>query len=390
MGKTIRPDPPELRQGRKAATVGGRSVRYGSYPFFMYPPDFLNRCLELARMGSSKVYPNPRVGAVIAHNGQIIGEGFHPFSGGPHGEVSAYQSVSELHLLPESTLYVSLEPCNHFGKTPPCTDLILKTGIPRVVVGCLDPNPKVAGKGITRLRQHGVEVILADDPAPFAALNAPFFINQQQKRPYIVLKWAQSPDGFIAGLDIAGNPQSTPITGKETRRKVHQLRAWHHAIMVGRKTAAIDNPRLNTRVFYGQDPIRIVLDRQQQLNPDLHLLQDKQATIVLNQQQQSISGNKTYHIPTQWTPFPALISSLYTDLGICSILVEGGKHLLQQFLDTDLYDELFVFEGGKELRKGVSAPVIPTGLSSGQIVEIGPDQLFHVNRKRYQIVGMQE
>ncbi len=388
MGKTVRPDPPELRQGRKAATVGGRSVRYGSYPFFMYPPDFLNRCLELARMGSSKVYPNPRVGAVIAHNGRIIGEGFHPFSGGPHGEVSAYQAVSEHHLLPESILYVSLEPCNHFGKTPPCTDLILKTGIPCVVVGCLDPNPKVAGKGITRLRQHGVEVILADDPAPFAALNAPFFINQQQKRPYIVLKWAQSPDGFIAGLDLAGNPHSTPITGKETRRKVHQLRAWHHAIMVGRKTADIDNPRLNTRVFYGEDPIRIVFDPLQQLNPDLHLLQDKQATIVLNQQQQSISGNKTYHIPMQWVPFPALISSLYTNLGICSILVEGGSHLLQQFLDTNLYDELYVFEGGEELVKGISAPAIPTGLPPGQTLGIGPDQLFHVDRKRYQIVEM--
>lgn len=341
-------------------------------------------------MGSSKVYPNPRVGAVIAHNGRIIGEGFHPFSGGPHGEVSAYQAVREHHLLPESTIYVNLEPCNHFGKTPPCTDLILETGIPRVVVGCRDPNPKVAGKGITRLRQHGVEVILADDPTPFAALNAPFFINQQQQRPYIVLKWAQSPDGFIAGFDAAGNPQSTPITGVESRRKVHQLRAWHHAIMVGRKTAAIDNPRLNTRAFYGEDPIRIVLDPQQQLNPDLHLLQDEQATIILNQHQQSISGNKTYHIPTQWVPFPTLISSLHTDLGICSILVEGGSHLLQQFLTADLYDELFVFEGGNALRKGVSAPAIPPGLSPNQIAGIGPDQLLHVDRKRYKIVAMQE
>ena len=348
--------------------------------------DFLNRCIELARKGGRKVFPNPRVGAVLVQDGRIIGEGFHPYAGGPHAEVAAVRAVRDRERLREATLYVSLEPCNHFGKTPPCTDLILESGIPRVVVGSLDPNPQVSGQGIARLRAQGVAVSLAADPWPFVDLNAPFFINQQLRRPYITLKWARSADGYLAATGPDGAAMRTAITGEASLSRVHRLRATHHAIMVGRHTAAIDNPRLNTRAYYGSDPIRIVMDPELRLSPALHLFQDGGETIVLNRHRHEPDGAVQWHIPDTWTAFSDLIASLYSSPGICSILVEGGTRLLQQFLDAELYDEVYVFEGTAHLGKGLPAPVLPVGFAFDSLEQVEADRLFYCRKKRYQTV----
>lgn len=345
--------------------------------------DYLNRCIELARKGGREVFPNPQVGAVLVHEGRIIGEGFHPYAGGPHAEVVAVRAVKDHELLRAATLYVSLEPCNHFGKTPPCTDLILDSGIPRVVVGSLDPNPLVAGKGIARLRERGVKVRVAADPTPFVRLNAPFFINQQQSRPYITLKWARSIDGYVASRGVDGTSTQVAITGEESRRHVHKLRARHHAIMIGRHTAAIDNPRLNTRAYYGSDPIRIVMDPQLRLPSTLHVFQDGGNTLLLNWYKQMNAGTVRWEIPDPWTPFAAMITSLYQVQGICSILVEGGTHLLQQFIDADLYDEVYVLEGRAYLHEGLREPTLPEDFTFDKQVYVAGDRLLHHSRKQY-------
>jgi len=322
---------------------------------------YLARCLALAELGGRKVFPNPKVGSIIVYQDRIIGEGYHPYAGGPHGEVSAVQSVKEADrpLLPKSTLYVSLEPCNFFGKTPPCTDLILSNKIPHVVVGCLDPNPKVAGKGVEKLRRHGVKVELAEDPTPFQEINRHFFVNQLYKRPYITLKWAESSDGFIARWDNEGNPAPVAITGKRSNLWVHKLRMQHHAIMVGRKTAAIDNPQLSNRHFYGGSPIRIVWDQSLRLPQSLRMFTDNSPTIVLNRMKNEQQGKVRYYQPpteTAWESLKTMLEYLYQDLGICSIFVEGGRHLLQQFIETEQFDELWHFRGKNALGEGLVAP----------------------------------
>jgi diaminohydroxyphosphoribosylaminopyrimidine deaminase/5-amino-6-(5-phosphoribosylamino)uracil reductase len=239
--------------------------------------DFLFRTIELAAMADSRTFPNPKVGAVVVYDGKIIGEGYHQQAGGAHAEVHAIDAVRDKGLLPFSTLYVSLEPCNHHGKTPPCTDYILHHKIPKVVIGISDSNPMVAGTGIARLRAAGVEVIEHSITEPFWALNEIFFTNQSEQRPYIHLKWAESRDGFIAPLPAA----TFPITGMAANMLSHQLRAHHHAIMVGTNTAAIDNPRLDVRYAYGKSPLRIVWDTKGRLPRSLHLFQDGKPTLVI-------------------------------------------------------------------------------------------------------------
>ena len=337
---------------------------------------YLNRCLQLAKLGSSRVYPNPRVGAVIVHEDRIIGEGFHAFAGGPHAEVEAVNAVEDLSILPQSTLYVSLEPCNFHGKTPACSELILKHKIPKVIVGCTDPNPKVAGMSIRRLREAGVEVLLAPDPQPFEEVIRVFRINQLEKRPYIVLKWAESQDGFITGLDQEGNSVQTPITGRLVKEQVHKLRAYHHAIMVGRRTAEIDDPQLSTRLFPGADPIRIVWDRALKLRQQLRLFTDGGRTLVLSDSLEASSQSVSFYQPSQWESLSDVLQGLYKDLGISSILVEGGRNLLQQFINRGIYDEVYRFIGNKKLEKGLDAPDT-TGISDWETVQrLGEDELF--------------
>ena len=337
---------------------------------------YLARCIQLAQLGSSRVYPNPRVGAVIVYQDRIIGEGFHAYSGGPHAEVVAVQSVEDKSLLTDSTIYVSLEPCDYHGKTPPCTDLILSCGIPKVVVGCQDPHPRVAGSGLNRLREKGVEVIMAEDPTPFEEVIKVFRTNQLAHRPYIVLKWAESKDGFIASRDDQGNPQQVSITGKASQEFVHKLRAYHHSIMVGKNTAAVDNPKLTTRAYPGRNPIRIVWDKALELDKDLHLFKDDAPTLILTELPQEASSSHSYYTPQQWKDIASLIQGLYQDQRICSILVEGGAQTLQQFIDQGVYDEVYRLIGDKVLEKGVKAPDIsPLGPADKQTT-LGEDQCF--------------
>ena len=337
---------------------------------------YLYRCLELARLGGRKVFPNPLVGAVLVHEGQIIGEGYHAYAGGPHAEVKAIAAVSDPACLSEATLYVSLEPCCIQGKTPPCTSLILEKRIPRVVIGTLDPNPRVSGRGVAQLRTAGVEVKVAGDPGPFQHQNRRFFVNQQLGHPYVTLKFAQSADGFLAGFDAEGNPCPTPITQKVANRFSHRLRAAHHAILIGRNTASIDDPLLTNRYYYGGNPIRMILDRKLSLRPDLRLFKDDSApTWVLNEERDGQDGHVRYFQFSPWPELPQLLRRLY-QAGIVSILVEGGAQTLSKFMDWELYDEVFLWEGSSRLGQGLPAPAFST--MPMELVEgFGPDRLFH-------------
>lgn len=326
---------------------------------------FLIRCIGLAQMGGTGVRTNPMVGAVVVYKGKIIGEGYHQSLGGPHAEVNAIQSVTDKSLLASSTLYVSLEPCCFHGKTPPCTDLIIAHRIEKVVIGCLDPNPLVAGQGVARLREHGVNVTIADDPQTFQALNKVFFFNQQQQRPYISLKWAQSQDGFIAGLDSSGHAVSTKISDYPAAVFTHRLRAEHQAILVGLNTANIDNPRLNTRLYPGLSPQAIVLGRAKKLKPNLHLLQRENHIVSMPQAEQTL---------TSW------LSQLYKDQHIASILVEGGSHVLQQFIEANCFESLYRYRSPKVLVQGVKAPVLAEDFPWSGNAQLGPDRLDWYHR----------
>lgn len=337
---------------------------------------YLQRCLFLARLGSSKVFPNPQVGAIIVHNDTIIGEGHHAYAGGPHAEIVALRSVKKPELLSQSTMYVSLEPCSHHGKTPPCSSAIIQNQIPRVVIGCLDPNPKVSGNGVRILREAGVDVHLAGDSTAFEELNKAFFANQRFNRPWITLKWAESPDGFIAGLDHNGLPAPTPISGSASRMLVHKLRSQSHAIMVGSNTAAIDNPSLTTRHFFGEHPLRLVFDRSLKLSTTLNIFQDGLPTVVLNGSKNEQIEHIHYYVPSQWENMSELTQELFDRLGICSILVEGGTHLLQQFLDQGIWDEIWRFQGGNSLETGVPAPIVPPSVNWHSIDSVGKDSLY--------------
>ncbi|RYZ24191.1 MAG: bifunctional diaminohydroxyphosphoribosylaminopyrimidine deaminase/5-amino-6-(5-phosphoribosylamino)uracil reductase RibD [Chitinophagaceae bacterium] len=339
---------------------------------------YMHRCLQLARLGAGSVAPNPMVGAVLVHEGRIIGEGFHRRYGGPHAEVHCIASVSEgdRHLIPESTLYVSLEPCAHFGKTPPCADLIVRERIPKVVVGCRDPFPSVNGKGIDKLHAAGIEVLCNVLEAECRELNRFFFTAHTRHRPWITLKWAQSADGFIAGA----NGRPVAISNAASARYVHRLRALHGAILVGTNTAFFDNPQLNTRHWPGSNPLRVVLDRQLRLPASLHLFNGEQTTLVLNELRTEQHHNLEYvRVDGMGGPqlFKRLGSILYSR-GVHSLLVEGGAQLLQNFIDAGFWDEqLLITAPGLRLGKGIPAP-----LRSGGVLE-GSDNLAGDRLDRY-------
>ncbi len=342
---------------------------------FLFPMSkdahYLDRCLQLARMGGSAVQPNPQVGAVIVHDDLIIGEGFHQYPGGPHAEVYAVAAVADLGLLPKATLYVSLEPCAHTGKTPPCVELILRHGIPKVVIGCLDPHPRVSGKGVARLRSEGVEVVIAENPAPFQAINKIFFLNQERQRPYICLKWAESADGFIAGMGADGYPRRTAITRQATQRVVHSLRATYQSILIGSRTAMVDDPTLTTRYFPGPSPIRLIWNSSSQALPDtLRMFEEPPKSYVL--ERHSLSKHS---IPMENHSPEAAIKAMGL-AGISSVLVEGGRNTLQAFLDSDLYDEVYRFCNPQLfLKKGVPAPPFPKTKGRWESRMIGQDRL---------------
>lgn len=329
------------------------------------------RCLELARLGAGHVAPNPMVGAVLVYEDRIIGEGYHQLYGKAHAEVNCIASVKEedTPLIARSTIYVSLEPCAHHGKTPPCADLIIAKKIPRVVVGCRDPFPQVNGKGIEKLLAAGIEVELGVLEKECIHLNRRFFTFNTQHRPYIILKWAQSANGFIAGPASAGptssshapaGPATNPrtfITNDYTNRLVHKWRSEEASILVGTRTALTDNPALTARLWSGPDPIRLVIDKHLHLPHTLQLFDKKVKTIVFNTLQHKEEENLVYYqVAEDSSLVNQLIIALHR-LKIQSVLVEGGAHLLQSFIDEDAWDEARVIVNNDlDIPAGLPAP----------------------------------
>lgn len=320
---------------------------------------YIRRCIELASNGLCNAAPNPMVGAVIVHNGKIIGEGYHAKCGEGHAEVNAIRSVKDEILLKEATIYVSLEPCSHYGKTPPCADLIISKGIPRVVVGCIDPFSQVSGRGICKLREAGIDVTVGVLEEECKNLIRRFVTFNTQKRPYITLKWAESADGYIDINRENGSPVvlSTPVTSMY----VHKQRAEHKAILVGRRTALLDNPSLTTRNWYGKNPLRLVIDRNLTLPAELKLFDHSTPTMVFTEKQKNSEDNLEYvALDFSKDILPQICTVLY-DRKIQSLLVEGGTTLLQSFIDSELWDEIFVEHSENVLYEGVKSPIIPKG-----------------------------
>lgn len=318
---------------------------------------YMHRCIQIARNGLCGAPPNPMVGAVIVCDGKIIGEGYHAKCGEAHAEVNAIRSVKNPELLKRSTIYVSLEPCAHYGKTPPCADLIVEKQLKRVVIGCQDPFAKVNGKGIEKLRQAGIEVKVGVLEDACLELIERFVTFHARKRPYITLKWAQSSDGFIDYKRTDG--EAVKMSNDLTRMLVHKRRSEHAAILVGRRTALLDNPSLTIRDWHGKAPVRLVLDKDLSLPTSLHLFDGSVPTIVFTGKPTASRNNVEYiQLDFSASVLPQMLEVLH-DRNIQSLLVEGGSVLLQSFLDEKLWDEIFVEEAPFTLQDGVKAPKPP-------------------------------
>ena len=319
---------------------------------------YMRRCLQLARHGEFSTAPNPMVGAVIVHEGRIIGEGWHRRYGGPHAEVNAVRSVrpEDEALLPHSTIYVSLEPCSHWGKTPPCAELLVEKGFRRVVVGCLDPNEKVAGRGIARLREAGAEVTVGVLEEECRWLNRKFMTFHTLHRPYITLKWAESADGFIDRHRESREKDGEPVKFSTpwTQMLVHRLRATHEAILVGRRTWELDQPSLTTRFWPGKSPERLILTDSP---PALPVREGAVTFVTWNAD--ACSEHSA----------PSLTGRAGGESPFQSLLVEGGAQTLQSFIDADLWDEAFVERTDIILGDGTKAPKIKTD-PKGRLIHV--------------------
>lgn len=317
----------------------------------------MQRCIHLARAGLGTVAPNPMVGCVIVHDEKIIGEGCHQKFGFAHAEVNAIASVKDVRLLEHSTLYVNLEPCVHYGKTPPCTSLILKNKIPRVVTGCADPFEKVSGKGIAALRNQGIEVVTNVLEKESLHLNKRFITYHKKKRPYIILKWAQSADGFIAYNRSDTNEEIKWISNKLSRTLVHKWRSEEQAVMAGTNTAMRDNPQLTVRLWQGKNPLRIVLDKNLKLHSGLNLFNGDAATVVFTAHEKLSSANLQFIKINFEEPLKEILRHLYL-MEIQSVIIEGGSTLLNSFIAENLWDEARIFTSDKRIAGSVPAPPI--------------------------------
>ena len=335
---------------------------------------FMRRCIELAQNAKCTAPPNPTVGAVIVYDGRIIGEGYHVHCGQGHAEVNAIASVKDQTMLKKATIYVSLEPCSHYGKTPPCADLIIKKGIPKVVVGCIDPFSLVSGRGVAKLRDAGVDVTVGVLENECRQLIKPFVVFNTLRRPYVTLKWAESADGFLDVERENGRPVvfSTPVS----LTHVHKLRAEHKAILVGTNTARLDNPSLTVRDWYGENPVRLVIDRRLELPLSLKLFDGTVPTYVFTHLEKHDSENLHY-VKTDDTDnlVPQILSFLFSRK-LQSLLVEGGRRTLQSFIDAGLWDEIFVERAKICLRNGVSSPRLPRRCRP-EVTRFGGNLLFH-------------
>lgn len=324
---------------------------------------FMKRAMELAVSGKGHVSPNPLVGCVIVHDNVIIGEGWHKKYGEAHAEVNAMESVQNKSILKESTVYVNLEPCSHFGKTPPCADLLIKHQVKRVVVANLDTNPVVAGDGVKKLRAAGMEVITGILEKEGRELNRRFFTFMEKKRPYIILKWAETLDGFIAH----DNYDSKWISNEYSRQLVHKWRSEEDAVLVGTKTVFHDNPELTVRDWTGRNPVRVVLDRFLRLSDKLHIFDRSQRTICYNVLKHEEHANLSL-IRLEEADFIKHVLDDLLKQKIQSVIVEGGATTLQLFLDAGLWDEARIFVSDKSFGKGIRAPKLHGNLIAQESV----------------------
>jgi diaminohydroxyphosphoribosylaminopyrimidine deaminase/5-amino-6-(5-phosphoribosylamino)uracil reductase len=339
------------------------------YICLMHHETYMKRCFQLANLGLGNVSPNPLVGAVVVNENEVIGEGYHQYFGGPHAEVNALQHLHEDSRLKSSTIYVNLEPCAHFGKTPPCADLILRLGIPRVVISNRDPFDLVNGAGLERLKSHGVEVVTGVLEEEGRFLNRRFFTFHEQKRPYIILKWAQSADGFLDKPRSSNEAHINWITTPASRRLVHMWRSEEPAILVGLNTVINDNPSLTVREISGKSPLRIVLGDCARIPKTAAVLNGQSPTLLIHTGAKAIVSStniEVVHISTEQNVLPTLMNILH-EKNIQSLIVEGGAQVLSSFLDADLWDEARVFQGVGHFNAGVKAPqlsVLPNSIST--------------------------
>lgn len=318
---------------------------------------YMHRCIQLAKLAQGYVSPNPMVGAVLVHNQRIIGEGYHQVFGQAHAEVDCINSVQPQHraLIPHSTLYVSLEPCSHYGKTPPCTELIIAHKIQKVVIGCMDPFPQVKGKGIAALQLQGIEVTTNVLQQECMELNKRFITFQTQHRPYIVLKWAQSANGRMARADRA----RFAISNQQSRRLVHKWRSQEASILVGTNTAFFDDPELTNRYWHGPQPLRLIVDMELRLPSTLKLFNRQVSTIIFNTlKHEEQEGLSYYQVTTDASLVHQIVNALY-QLKIQSVLVEGGAKLLQSFIDENMWDEARIITNEEmTIPDGIAAPAL--------------------------------
>lgn len=335
---------------------------------------YIRRAIQIAHHGLGSARPNPSVGAVIVCNNMIIGEGFTSAYGGPHAEVNAINSVKDRSLLKDSTIYVTLEPCSHYGKTPPCSDLIIKNGIKNVVIGCIDDNEAVAGKGIKKLRDAHCNVKVGVLESECKQLHKRFFSFHNKKRPYIILKWAQSNDGFLSP-ETKDTQKPVWISNAYSKTLVHKWRAEEQAILVGTNTVNTDNPSLTTRQYKGYNPTRIILDRNLTLNQDLNVFNTESSTIVITSKDVITKNGRATNVilePINWSQKDSIakqISSVLFKHNINSVIIEGGAQTLQTFINENLWDEARIFTGTIEFKNGITGPKIKGELISSQHIK---------------------
>lgn len=336
---------------------------------------YMQRALELAKNGLGEVSPNPMVGCVVVHDNTIIGEGWHQKYGGAHAEVNALNAVKDKTLLSKSTVYVTLEPCSYHGKTPACSDLLIRSKVNKVVISTHDPNPKVSGNGVRALQFSGVEVESGILEQESIELNKRFFINQKLNRPYVILKWAQTKDGFIARK----NYDSKWISNQYSRQLVHKWRAEEDAILVGKNTVKYDNPSLTVRDWKGDNPVRIVMDRNLELNKDLALFDGVVITLVYNvKNSKKNEGYELIKLSEQNFSSNVLVDLYQREIG--SLIIEGGSKVLNNFIKLSLWDEARVFSSDQEFINGIIAPEMKEKID--RIEQVENDELaYYYNSK---------
>jgi len=339
----------------------------------------MRRCLHIATFAHGKTAPNPLVGAAVVYNNKIIGEGYHQVYGGAHAEVNAINAVKEKSLLCKSTLYINLEPCSHFGKTPPCVDFIIANKIPKVVIGMLDPNPKVNGKGVKKLRNDGIEVMVGVEEEKCRKLNKIFITNIEKRRPYILLKWAQTADGFIDNIRQSANIEPLIISNEATKTLNHQLRTQFSAILVGTKTALLDNPKLTATKWTGKSPMRMVIDKSLILPASFNIFDNTAKTVIFNSLK-NIKEKNTEFVRLNFDEniIPQILNYLYINK-LSSIIVEGGRQLLQSFIDQNLWDECHIETSEQIIFNGVTAPTLRTFANTFDVSSISHNALLVIH-----------